>query len=436
MNTDRGYHLYQRAKEIIPGGVQLFSKRPELYSPLQWPSYFESAKGFRVVDLDKNHFVDVSTMSVGACILGYADDEVDTAVIKAIRKGVSSSLNCPEEVELAELLTELHPWANSARFVRGGGEAMAVAIRIARAATGKTKIFFSGYHGWCDWYLAANLVDDDRLSEHLMAGLPPRGVPPHLEGSVEPFMPGDLQSLIDAIDSSDEEVAAIAIEPARGVDASPEYLSGLRKLASSKGIVLIFDEITSGFRLACGGAHLHYGVNPDIAVFAKSMANGYAMGAIVGRSEIMDAAKKCFISSTNWTERIGPVASIATIKKHQRESCHETICDLGEIFQKLWATAADNNNVAINISGIKSLPSFSFEDDPKLTKQTTFTSEMLKRGYLAFKQFRPSLAHKDLEIDRLSEALDEVFFIIGSRADLDDGTIQQAEKSFARITTE
>ena len=138
---------YRKAKKIIPGGVQLLSKRPEQFAPEIWPAYYSKAKGCRVWDLDGKEYIDMSIMAIGSCILGYADDEVDDAVVQAIRNGVSSSLNCPEEVELAELLIDLHPWFGMVRYARSGGEAMGLAVRIARAHTHRDIVMFSGYHG-------------------------------------------------------------------------------------------------------------------------------------------------------------------------------------------------------------------------------------------------------------------------------------------------
>ena len=267
-------------------------------------------------DLDGNEFIDMSIMAVGACILGYSDDYVDARVMDAIKKGVNSTLNCPEEVELAEKLIDLHPSFDRVRFCRSGGEAMSIAVRIARAKTGRDTVLFSGYHGWTDWYLAANLSDDDALDGQLMPGLEPSGVPRSLKGTAIPFHFNDIDSLKEKISGNENNIAAIVIEPARGDDAPEQYIKKLRDLSDEIGSVLIFDEITSGFRMCVGGIHRNYKIYPDIAVFAKSMANGYAMAAVIGNKETMEASQKTFISSTNWTDRIGPVAALATIEKY------------------------------------------------------------------------------------------------------------------------
>jgi len=174
-DTRKSQELYAKARKLIPGGTQLLSKRPEMFLPGQWPAYYASAKGASVTDIDGNTFIDVSICGIGATVLGYADPDVDGAVKAAIDAGSMTTLNCPEEVALADLLVELHPWAQMVRFGRAGGESMAIAVRIARAATGSQTIAFCGYHGWHDWYLSANLADDTALDGHLLGGLAPKG---------------------------------------------------------------------------------------------------------------------------------------------------------------------------------------------------------------------------------------------------------------------
>ncbi len=410
-----GQQLYQRTRQIIPGGTQLLSKRPEMFAPEIWPAYYSRAKGARVWDLDGNEYTDMSIMSVGACILGYADDEVDDAVIGAIRQGVASTLNCPEEVELAELLIELHPWAEMVRYVRSGGEAMSVAVRIARAATRRDLVLFSGYHGWTDWYLAANLGDSDALDGHLMPGLQPAGVPRGLRGSALPFPVNDIASLRELIRGREREVAAIVIEPARGEDAPRDYLAELKALAAELGAVLIFDEITSAFRMNAGGIHLRYGVNPDLAVFAKSMSNGYAMAAIIGVEQVMQAAQSTFISSTNWTERVGPTAALATIRKYRRcqVDCH--IIAIGNQVKQVWQAAAARHGLDIRVSGLPTLANFGFVSEHSQAMQTFFSVTMLGHGFLGFRQFKASYAHSEEDVQRYALAVDSVFKELATR---------------------
>lgn len=277
----RGQELYLKARALIPGGTQLLSKRPEMFLPEQWPTYYARAKGAETWDLDGRRYIDVSHFGVGACVLGFADADVDRAVMEAIAAGTMSTLNCPEEVELAELLLELHPWAEMVRYARCGGEIMAVSIRIARAATGREKVAFCGYHGWQDWYLAANLSEEHALDGHLLQGLEPAGVPRGLTGTMLPFHYNDLDEFRALVAKHGDDLAAVVMEPARSKGPAPGFLEEIRATTRTLGAVLLFDEVTSGFRLNTGGIHLTMGVVPDLAAFAKALGNGYAMAAVI-----------------------------------------------------------------------------------------------------------------------------------------------------------
>ena len=436
LKNSHGPQLYQRAKELIPGGTQLLSKRPEMFAPDIWPAYYSKAKGCRVWDLDGREFIDMSIMAVGACILGYADEDVDDAVIQSIQKGVNSTLNCPEEVELAEALIELHPWFGMVRYARSGGEAMSIAVRVARAKTKRETVLFSGYHGWADWYLAANLADESALDGQLMPGLEPNGIPRGLAGTAIPFNFNDIESLRETLRGQESEIAAIIIEPARGEEAPDQYLKMLREIASEIGAVLIFDEITSGYRMCAGGIHRRYGIYPDIAVFAKSMANGYAMSAILGTEVVMQAAQSTFISSTNWTEKIGPTAALATLKKYQRKQAEKHLITTGNRVKDIWRTAAIKSGLEINITGLPSLTAFSFMAKQPMGMNTRFTIEMLQRGFLGFRQFKPSLVHGQHELVEYKQAVNEVFKLIRDLTDDQVSSLPLANTGFHRLTDE
>lgn len=436
LKTSRGVALYKQAKSLIPGGTQLLSKRPEMFAPDVWPAYYSKAKGYRVWDLDGREFIDMSIMAVGACILGYADDEVDDAVVGALRNGVNSSLNCPEEVALAEALIELHPWFGMVRYARSGGEAMGMAVRIARAHTRRDTVLFSGYHGWNDWYLAANLSDGAGLDGQLMPGLEPNGVPRGLSGSAIPFDANSIESLREKVKGQENKIAAIVIEPARGEDAPVGYLKDLRELATEIGAVLLFDEITSGFRMCAGGIHRNYGVYPDMAVFAKSMANGYAMSAVLGTEKVMQAAQTTFISSTNWTDRIGPTAALATLKKYQRESVAQHIVVCGNKVKDIWRNAAQTNGVEIKVSGLPTLAAFGFVAENQADWNTRFTIEMLKEGFLGFRQFKASLAHDDEALSCYAQAVNRVFASLAADPQCTALDTPKHHSGFQRLTKE
>jgi glutamate-1-semialdehyde 2,1-aminomutase len=408
-NSSQSIQLQQRARQRIPGMTQLLSKRPDQFSFGVWPGYYKKANGVEVTDLDDRKFIDMSIGGIGANVLGYADADVDTKVIEAIQQGVSCSLNCPEEVELADLLCEIHPWAEKVRFARSGGEGMTIAVRIARAKTGRDNIAFCGYHGWHDWYLAANLGSENALGGHLLPGLSPKGVPKSLANTAFPFRYNQIDELKKIVSDNKNTLAAIVMEPIRNDEPNTGFLETIRSIATENGIILIMDEISSGFRLNSGGAHLLYGIHPDIAVFSKAIGNGYAMSAIIGRGEIMEAAQETFISSTNWTERVGPVAALATIRKHQGLSVGNHLVEIGGAIQKGWSSLAQKHELQIHVGGIKPLSHFTFEDGNHLELKALFVQIMLERGYLASTIFYAMYAHKMHHVHGYLNAVDDAF---------------------------
>jgi glutamate-1-semialdehyde aminotransferase len=409
---DKNQILYAKAKTLIPGGTQLLSKRPELHLPGLWPTYYQKAKGCRVWDLNGRELIDFSYMGIGACILGYADTDVDQAVHRAIDAGTMTTLNCPEEVELALLLCQLHPWAKMARFARTGGEAMSVAVRIARAFSQKSLVLFCGYHGWHDWYLAANIASRTGLDGHQLPGLAPSGVSRKLKSTSVPFVYNDTQGFLKLMAKYGDQTGAVVMEPIRNFEPQKGFLETIRKETQKRGIVLIFDEVSSGWRLTAGGAHLTFKVNPDIAVFAKGISNGYPMAAIIGRKDVMNAAQESFISSTYWTERIGPTAALATIRKLQAHNVPQHLVATGRAVKEGWLKAAQKHALPIHAGGMDPLAHFSFEYKEPLVLKTLFTQEMLERGFLATTAFYASLAHSDQEVSAYLNAVDEVFALI------------------------
>ena len=412
MNNNRtGQNLYKKAKSLIPGGTMLLSKRPEMFLPENWPSYFSKAKGCKVWDLDNNEYIDMSIMGIGTNTLGYGHEEVDSAVMDTIKKGNMSTFNCPEEVFLAEKLVELNPWADMVRFARSGGEANAIAIRIARAASGKDNVAICGYHGWHDWYLSSNLTNDDVLSEHLLSGLDTAGVPRSLKGTVYPFHYNNIEGLESIV--ANHNIGVIKMEVVRNFGPENNFLQKVRDLATKNNIVLIFDECTSGFRETYGGIFNKYNVIPDMIMFGKTIGNGYALTAVIGKREVMEAAQKTFISSTFWTERIGPTAALKTLEVMKKIESWNIITQKGGKIREGWQKIADENNVKISISGIPALSTYSFLSKKTLEYKTFITQEMLKKGFLASTNFYASISHEDKYIEDYLSALNEVYAIIG-----------------------
>ena len=404
-----GQKLWKRAKQVIPGGNMLLSKRAEMFLPDGWPAYFSKTKGCDVWDLDNKKYTDFALMGVGTNILGYSHNEVDDAVKRVIKQGNMSSLNCPEEVYLAEKLIEINPWAGMVRYARSGGEANAIAVRIARAAAGKDKIAICGYHGWHDWYLAANISKDDQLSGHLLPGLEPKGVPKNLEGTVFPFEYNDIEKLESLIMS--EDIGVVKMEVIRNKGPENDFLRKVRDLCTKKNIVLIFDECTSGFRETFGGIYNKYDVIPDIVIFGKAIGNGYALTAIVGKTEIMSEAQSTFISSTFWTERIGPTAALKTLEIMEKHKTWEEITKIGIEIRDVWKKIAIENNLEIVIGGIPALSNFSFKKDNQIYK-TFITQEMLKKGFLAGTAVYTSMAHSKDKLNNYYDSLNDVFRLI------------------------
>lgn len=405
-----GQKLWKRAKQVIPGGNMLLSKRAEMFLPDQWPAYFSKAKGCRVWDMDGNEYTDMSIMGIGTNILGYGHPEVDDAVRKTIDAGNMSTFNCPEEVYLAEKLVEIHPWADMARLARSGGEANAIAIRIARAASGRDKVAVCGYHGWHDWYLSANLGDGENLAGHLLPGLDPKGVPQNLRGTVFPFNYNNYQQLEDLVNAHD--IGVIKMEVVRNMGPEDNFLHKVRQLATQRGIVLIFDECTSGFRETFGGLHKKYSVEPDMAMFGKALGNGYGITATIGRREVMEAAQSTFISSTFWSERIGPTAALKTLEVMERVKSWETITQMGLSIRERWQKLADHHGLNIDHWGLAALTGYTFKSENALAYKTLITQEMLGKGFLAGNSVYVCTEHTPVVLDAYFEALDPIFATI------------------------
>ena len=403
----KGQKLYKKAKKIIPGGTMLLSKRPEMFLPENWPSYFSKAKGCKVWDLDGTELLDMSIMGIGTNSLGYGNEEVDEAVITTVKKGNMSTLNCPDEVYLAEKIIEMNPWAEMVRFARTGGEANSIAIRIARAASGKDNVAVCGYHGWHDWYLSANHNGENELSDHLIPGLSPRGVPKKLKNSVYPFNYNDYNKLCKIIEENN--IGVIKMEVIRNLEPTDDFLVKVRDLATRKNIVLVFDECSSGFRETYGGIFQKYNVIPDMAMFGKTLGNGYAITAVVGKRSVMEAAQSTFISSTFWTERIGPTAALATLKIMKREKSWEKITRIGSEMQKKWKELALIYDLDISIRGIPAMTSYNFNSRNSLEYKTLVTQEMLKKGFLASTNFYACTEHSFEYLEMYFSVLNDIF---------------------------
>ena len=405
-STKKGQALYKLAKKIIPGGNSFFSKRPEIFLPNGWPPYFKKTKGCYVWDIDNNKYIDMALMGVGTNILGYNNRAVDNAVKKVIKSGNLSSLNSVEEVKLAKELIKMHPWAESAKFARTGGEANAIAIRIARAASGKDKVAICGYHGWHDWYLAENLKSNKGLGKHIKID----GVPKDLKNSIFSFNYNNFKQVQNIVNKN--KIGVICMEVTRNENPKNNFLKKIRTLANKKGIVLIFDECTSGFRKNYGGIHKIFKVNPDIALFGKALGNGYAITAIIGKKKVMKFAQSSFISSTFWTERIGYASALATLNEMKKRKSWNTINKNGNYIIKNLKQLSKKHNLQIKIQALPALCNYIIVSKNWQQYKTLITQEMLKKGFLATNAIYSSIAHTKSIIDKYFKELDKIFLLI------------------------
>ena len=406
----KGQKLYSKAKQIVAGGNMLLSKRPEMFLPNLWPSYFSKSKGCKVWDLDNNPYFDLSIMGIGTNVLGYGHHEVDRAVIQTIKNGNMSSLNCPEEVELSEKLLKINDWAQMVRFTRTGGEANAVAIRIARAATGKDNIAVCGYHGWHDWYLSINLDKKDSLSKHLLPGLEPLGVPKVLKDTTFTFQYNNIDQVKKLI--KEKNIGIIKMEVQRNLKPKNDFLKEIRNLCNKNNIVLIFDECTTGFRTEYGGIYKKYDVIPDIVLFGKALGNGYAINAIVGKKEIMEECQRTFISSTFWTERIGPTAALKTIEIMKKIESWKLIKRISKKINKNIEKIANENQLDITIDSTPATINFKLNYIDWIKYKTLITQEMLKKGFLASSSIFVCIEHSDDILEKYFFELNKIFKMI------------------------
>jgi glutamate-1-semialdehyde 2,1-aminomutase len=413
--------LYRKAKAIIPGGTQLLSKRPEMAAPDQWPAYFREARGCQVWDLDGRHYFDCGMHGIGAALLGFRDPDVTRAVLRRIALGSFSTLNPPEEVDLAQRLVAIHPWAQQARFTRTGGEAVAVAVRIARATTGRSLVAVCGYHGWHDWYLAANLGNDDALDGHLLPGLEPRGVPSELRGTAFTFHYNDRRQFDALVGEHGRRLAAVVMEPCRYHDPEPGFLEHVRDRVHEVGALLIFDEITIGWRLCYGGAHLRLAVDPDVAIFGKTLSNGHPMGAVIGTVQAMEGAHDSFISSSYWTEGVGPAAALATLEKMAEIDVPGHCRQIGTLVAAAWRRHAQSHRLPVKVDeGYPALAHFAFDHPQAAELKTLYVQCMLDRGFLANTAIYVTLAHTPEIIGAYTAAVDDVFGEIAEALRQDD----------------
>ena len=406
LKLEKTFSEYERAKEVIPGAV-LGIRRPYNFVAGEFPIFFESGKGGRVKDIDGNEYIDY-LCAYGPIILGNREEEVDNAVIKQIQeKGFCFSLTQTYQNELAEKMNELIPCAEMSLFVATGSDATTCATRLARSYTGREKIMRCGYHGWHDWCVEVK-----------------GGVPEKLYEDVHEFEYNKLESLKKLLAEHGEKTAAVIITPfghplaARMEEPKPGFLEGVKELAHKYGAVLIFDEIRTGFRVSMGGAQQYYGVTPDMAVFGKAMANGYPIGAVTGKREIMkEGEKNVFISSTFFPNSLSYVAALKTIEIMQRDNVLDVIWEKGRYMMEGIQKQLDKYDVATNLNGIPPMMFITFDKNESgsyKAKRKDFYTQLIRRnvflqpyhhGYICY---RHTTEDMDYTINAIGEALEYV----------------------------
>jgi glutamate-1-semialdehyde 2,1-aminomutase len=433
-----GPELWQHARTVISGGTGLLSKRAEMFDAKSWPSYFSRCNGSDVWDLNDRRYVDCAG-GVGAILLGYADPDVTAAVTRRLSLGTYCSLVSPQEVELADRLLSLHPWAGKVRYARGGGDGMNMSVRIARAATGRSGVAFCGYHGWHDWYLAANLGENDALNGHLLPGLDPKGVPRELKGTALPFKYNDFASFEAALAKLGDNLACVVMEPMRSQLPKDDFLTKIAARCRAAGGVFIVDEVTSGLRFGHPGAMARLGIEPDVVVYAKAMSNGFPFGAVIGREPIMAAADGSFISSSYWTDGVGPAAALAVLEKVERLGVQQIIWARGERLQNsLRALAARHTACKLVVGGMPAIPTMVFDLGPDTPlAQTLYVRKMRERGFLVATYHYVMLAHDEARIEAMlraaEESMGEIAEIITRGTLAEESGVARGLRGFTRL---
>lgn len=401
LNLARSLALFRRAGQRIPGGSQTTSKRPVQFALGGYPIYAAEGNGGCITDVDGNEYIDL-VQALGPVLLGYCYPTVDQAIARQLGKGIIYGLLSPLEVECAELIAEIVPCAEAVRFFKGGGEATAAAARVVRGFTRRPLILNCGYRGWPDVWAVA-------------AGDP--GVAPGLVGSVESFAEFDLADLENKFHAHRGEVAAVFLDVQR-VEPPPGYLAAVKALCHENGALLVYDEIVTGFRLAPGGMQAYYGVIPDLACFAKALANGMPLACVAGRADVMMTMQERLISLTYGGEALSLAAAVATLQELRTKPVHDHLWRLGERLHTELNRVAAAANIPFICEGFEPMTTMRFTDGISdanaagadllwtyLLQEMAVRGVLLRRGGLNFLTF----SHTEAQIDAVVEAAAEVF---------------------------
>jgi glutamate-1-semialdehyde aminotransferase len=407
---ERSLALYERACALMPGGSQTTSKRPERFAFGHYPIYATRGQGGHIWDSDGNEYIDF-VLALGPITLGYCYPAVDDAIRAQLARGIVYGLLAEVEVEAAEAVVAAVPCAEQVRFLKGGAEATSAAARIARAYTGRQKVVNCGYRGWHDqWTVVAN----------------DGGVPEGLQPYTLSFPYNDLAALEAILAANRGEVAAVMLDPCLSDTPAPGFLEGARRLAQAHGALLVFDEIVTGFRLGLGGAQEYFGVTPDLACFAKGIANGMPLAAICGSREVMRTAERLTISVTYGGEALSLAAAVAALREYRARDVFAHNWRLGERLMRGLNEAAAAAGVAFRCHGLAPMSAMTFDAaTPELEalSWTYFLREAARRGVLFRRGGCNFIAytHDDTDIDRAVAVAGEVLAAL--RRCIDDGNL-------------
>jgi glutamate-1-semialdehyde-2,1-aminomutase len=402
-----------RARKVIPGCAQTFSKGPLAFVQGAAPNFLDRAKGPFVWDVDGNRYIDYIS-GLGSVILGHCHPAVQEAVMRQMQTGMSYSLPHPLEVEVAERLCELIPCAEMVRFGKNGSDVTTAAVRVARAFTQRDKVARCGYHGWHDWYIGST-------SRNL-------GVPESTRRLTLAFPYNDLDALHGLFRAHNNEISCVIMEPVTFEMPHPGYLEGVKLLCQQHGALLVFDEIVTGFRISTGGAQKHFGVTPDLACLGKGMANGFPLSAIVGRADIMTWFNKVFFSTTHGGEALSLAACLATLNEIQRTDVISHLWRLGALLAKETNELVGSSNLTdyITCVGLPSWSSLRFKDakgNDSLLLRSLFQQEVIKRGLLTHGNHMLTLGHDEEVIEETLHIYAAAFEVLADA--IADGNIEQ-----------
>ena len=416
---DRSLALGQRAARFIPGITQTASKRPEAFAPGAFPDFIERGQGSRVWDVDGNEYIDF-VMACGPVTLGYCYPAVDQAIAEQLRRGIIFSRPTALEGEVAERLAEMVPCAEMTRFFKGGAEANSAALRLARAYTGRRKVASCGYRGWHDQWAVAHT---------------PAGIPRELADLILEFRYNNLASLAAVLDANPGQVAAVILDAVSGEKPGAGILAGVQDLAHRHGALVIFDEIVTGFRLAPGGAQEYYGVKPDLAVFAKGIANGMPLSAVCGRRDVLSKATDVFMTLTYGDEQLSLAAARAALAEIRDHDVCGHLRRIGEQLVAEVQAAIDETGVPFACRGEPAMPAFvatgvfkgrTLDGEEQGRAWYYLLAELARLGILWRKHslLLPSYSHTTGDVALAATACRQVFAALAHL--LDTGTLHDA----------